>query len=94
MRSLLGYGSKAWNMGWKDKAEWMQAWRQILENDGYDGIVWKDSTIDFGPSRKHDVYCLFNKGSIKLKKVASYKAVVSSKLTNSMSSPFLVGTVL
>jgi len=71
MRSLMGYGSKSFGMGWKDKAEWMKAWRKLLEDDGYDGVVWKDSTIDFGKSSKHDVYCLFNKNSIKLKKVAT-----------------------
>jgi hypothetical protein len=41
-------------------AQYMAAWRAMIEKAGYDGVVWRNSRID-NPKNPHDVWLVFNK---------------------------------
>jgi hypothetical protein len=47
--------------------------RAMLEKSGYDGIVWRESNADAPKSGPHDVYLVFNKADIPLRRVAEAK---------------------
>jgi uncharacterized protein YnzC (UPF0291/DUF896 family) len=49
------------------RTRYLQAFREMLENAGYEGIVWKNSRIDLAKTdTPHDVAVLFNKQPLEL----------------------------
>ncbi len=52
---------------------YMKAWRQMMKDAGYDGVVWRNSRNDLGSEieegRTHDVYLVFHDKPISRKKV-------------------------
>lgn len=56
---------------WEKRKTYLGAFRKMLEDAGYNGVIWKNSRLDLGKSDvAHNVAVIFNTKSIPLSRVS------------------------